>query len=310
MPGLFTVFHKEVADHFRSRRIIILLVVIWLTGLSAIYVAGQSIREAVADSEFVFLRLFTVQGGAMPPFVGFVAFFGPLIGLALGFDAINREQSGGTLGLVLSQPVFRDAVINGKFLAGLSVIAFMLVSIVLIVCGLGLFMLGVPPSLDEAVRIVAYTAISIVYIGFWMALAMLFSIFFRRITTSALAGIAVWLFFIVFISMIAGLIADQLAPIEEESLASWLRHEQLRQAITRASPAVLYDEAVVTMMQPRIKTLGPLMIREMLSTLPGPLPITQSLLLVWPHLVTIIGLTMVCFAVSYVRFLRQEIRAP
>jgi ABC-2 type transport system permease protein len=309
MPGLLTVFRKEVADHFRSKRIIILLIVIWLTGLSAIYIAGQSIREAAAGSEFVFLKLFMVSEGTLPPFIGFVAFFGPLIGLALGFDAINREQSGGTLSLVLSQPIFRDLLINGKFLAGLSVIAFMLVSIVLIVCGLGLFILAVPPSLEEALRIIAYTAVTIIYIGFWMALAILFSIFFKRITTSALAGIALWLFFIVFISMIAGLVADQLAPIEEESLTAIIQHEQLKQAITRASPAVLYEEAMITLLQPQIKSLGIVAPSEMLSVAPGPLPFTQSLLIIWPHLVTIFALTLICFIISYVKFLRQEIRA-
>ena len=198
MTGLFTLVRKELADHFGSKRFIILLALVWLSGLSAIYVAAQSIRQEVAGSEFVFLKLFVTSSGGLPPFVAFIAFFGPLIGLALGFDAINREQSGGTLGMVLSQPIFRDSVINGKFLAGISTIGFMLVSIILIVSGLGLWMLAVPPSLEEALRIIAYTGTTIIYIGFWMALVMLFSIFFKRITTSALAGIAVWLFFIFF----------------------------------------------------------------------------------------------------------------
>lgn len=310
MSSLFTLFRKELADHFRSKRIIILLALVWLSGFSTIYIAGQSIHQQVPSSDFVFLLLFTASSGALPPFISFIAFFGPLIGLALSFDAINREQSSGTLGLVLSQPIFRDTVINGKFLAGLTVIAFMLVSIVLIVSGLGLWLLAIPPSLEEVLRIITYVAITIIYIGFWMALAMLLSIFFKRITTSVLAGISVWLFFFVFMSMIAGLVADRLAPVDRESIESFLRHDELAQAIERVSPALLYDEAVVTILRPTVRTLNPVEVSAVESLTSGNLPLGQSLLVIWPHLVTITSLTLVCFAISYVKFLRQEIRAP
>ena len=75
--------------------------------------------------------------GALFSMVQFVAFFGPLIGLILGFDAINRERAQGTLVKLLSQPIYRDAVINGKFLAGATTITIMLVSIVLVISGSG-----------------------------------------------------------------------------------------------------------------------------------------------------------------------------
>lgn len=310
MFGLLTLWRKELADQMGSKRFMILLALVWLSGLSTVYVAGQAIRQEVASSQFVFLRLFTVSSGVLPPFISFVAFFGPLVGLALGFDAINREQSGGTLGLVLSQPIFRDAVINGKFLAGVTTIGFMLLSIVLIIAGLGLWMLAVPPSLEEVLRVIAYTGITMVYIGFWMALATLFSILFKRITTSALAGIAIWLFFAIFMPMISGLASDRIAPVDEESTASVLRHERIERTIERLSPATLYSEAVITLLQPNVRTLGPVTIREVTGMVPGPLPVTQSLMLVWPHLVAIVGLTLVCFAISYVRFMTQEIRGP
>jgi ABC-2 type transport system permease protein len=50
-----------------------------------------------------------------------------------------------------------------------------------------------------------------------------------------------------------------------------------------------------------------------ISTLTGrmltPLSFGQSLLLVWPQVVGIIALAAVCFAASYIRFMREEIRA-
>src|SRR3990170_6854851 len=97
MSGLLTVFKKEIADHFSSKRFIVLLALVYLAGLSAVYVALQNIRTDIAStgSEFIFLRLFTSSGEVMPSFIAFIGLFIPIIGIAFGFDAINSEKSGG-----------------------------------------------------------------------------------------------------------------------------------------------------------------------------------------------------------------------
>ena len=41
--------------------------------------------------------------------------FFSLVGLIIGFDTINRKRNEGTLSKFLSQPIYRDTVINGKF---------------------------------------------------------------------------------------------------------------------------------------------------------------------------------------------------
>ena len=39
------------------------------------------------------------------------------------------------------------------------------------------------------------------------------------------------------------------------------------------------------------------------------LSVMQSLVLIWPQVVTLSALTIGCFALAYVRFMRQEVRA-
>ena len=105
-----------------------------MVGTITVYMAGIDIRqqlEGVAKPQFVFLMLFTTSGSLFS-LVQFVALFGPLIGLILGFDSINRERNEGTLSKLLSQPIYRDAVINGKFLAGVAIITVMMLSIILV----------------------------------------------------------------------------------------------------------------------------------------------------------------------------------
>jgi len=41
----------------------------------------------------------------------------------------------------------------------------------------------------------------------------------------------------------------------------------------------------------------------------NPLSIGQSLIQVWPQLVVITALAIICFALSYIIFMRQEIRS-
>ena len=127
--GLGALYRKEMADHIRSKRFLIVLFLILLTSCASIYGALSSLSDAVAsDSNYIFLKLFTLSGNSIPSFTSFIALLGPFVGLTLGFDAINSERSEGTLNRLVAQPIYRDAVINGKFLAGAAIIFLMVFS--------------------------------------------------------------------------------------------------------------------------------------------------------------------------------------
>jgi ABC-2 type transport system permease protein len=317
MHGIKAIFKKELADHFSSYRFMILFALIAMVSLITAYMVGLNIRQelaGVAKPRFVFLMLFTSRG-ALFSLVQFVAFFGPLIGLILGFDTINRERNEGTLSKLLSQPIYRDAVINGKFLAGVTTITIMMVSIMLVITSLGLKMVGVVPGVEEIWRILIYLVISIVYISFWLGVAILFSILFRSIATSALAAVAVWIFFSFFVSLGATVAANALAPEAGESdPEAVVRHAQIQKAFTLVSPMQLYTEATGTIIDPLRKTtrsivlVGP-MEKFSLSRFSGPLPLGQSILVVLPYIISLIAITAICFAVSYTVFMRQEVRS-
>lgn len=310
--GLKALYRKELADHFTSKRFIIVLLLIAVTGLASIYSAGMGIQEAVSQegNEFVFLRLFTSSGSSLPSFISFISFLGPLVGLALGFDSINGERSRGTLSRLVSQPIYRDAVINGKFLAGVTVIVVMVFSLGLIIGGMGIIMTGIPPTLEELVRIFLFLIFTVVYMSLWLSVSLLFSLVFRHAATSALSVIALWLFFAIFMGLLAGLIANSLFPVNSDSpLSVVLNNNRWQQNISRISPTTLYNEAVVTMLNPGVRALGPVLMDQVQGAIPGSLPMGQSVLLVWPHLTGLLALTMICFAISYICFMRQEIRA-
>ncbi|MCD6540561.1 ABC transporter permease [Candidatus Bipolaricaulota bacterium] len=304
------VFWKELADHLGSRRFVIFFFLILIVGGASAYLAAQALSGRETASEFIYLNLFTVSGGGLPSFLGFLAFFGPLIGVVLGFDAVNSEFNRGTASRVLSQPIYRDWWINGKFLAGFTALAIAVASIILIIVGLGLYIFGFPPNGVEISRIAMFFVISVIYLGFWLSLGILFSIVFRQTATSALASIALWLFFTLFLYMLAGLIADQVAPIKPGVSADvFAKHESIRDLVLRFSPVALYEEATTAILIPSYRGLGIAALLQEAAVPTSPLPLGQSLLIVWPQLVSLVALTSVCFAISYVIFMRREIRS-
>lgn len=317
MHSLKTIIKKELSDHFSSYRFVILFALIAMVSLITAYMVGLSLKqelEGVTKPRFVFLMLFTSRG-ALFSLVQFVAFFGPLVGLILGFDAINRERNEGTLSKLLSQPIYRDSVINGKFLAGLITITIMMVSIVLVISGLGLRMVGVVPGIEEVWRILIYLVISIIYIAFWLGMAILFSILFRSIATSALAALAFWIFFSFFVSLGASVVANSLVPEAGQSNPqAMIRHSRILKAVSLVSPMELYTDSTGTIIDPTKKTTQSIVLmgrmeRISLARFSGPLPVSQSMLVVLPYIISLVAITAICFGISYTVFMRQEIRS-
>jgi len=311
--GWRVVARKELADHLLSLRFAVLLVLLGLAAVGAVYAAAGGIRDAAAQTSGIpalFLLLFTAAPERIPPFYVLIGFLAPLLGIAFGFDAINGERSQGTLPRLLAQPLHRDDVINGKFVAGLTVIALILGVFTLVVAGVGMLRLGIVPTPAEVARILVYLVVSIVYVGFWLALANLCSVALRRAATSALVAIAAWLVLTLFATLLVGLVADALAPVPADATPGELvRSVTLQQNLARLSPNALYQEATAVLLNPRARAVGFLLPVQVDQAVPSRLDLGQSLLLVWPQIVALVAVTVVLFAASYVLFLRQEIRA-
>lgn len=313
-PGVFrAMVLKEVGDHVRSWRVIILVGIIALTCIGSLYTAlsgmGDVAKPGNNEDAFFFLKLFTLSDGSLPSYFVFIGFLGPLLGISLGFDAVNSEQSRGTLSRLLAQPIPRDFVINAKFIASLLVISVLFFVLSFLVIGAGLVALGIPPTPQEFLRIMFFTLLSIVYVALWLNLSVYFSVRFKQPATSALAGIAVWLFFTVFYPLIVNIITKAMAPSQFAPPRAVYLYEKFKFAIMQVMPNELFSQATSTLLTPSVRNLGPLTMEQVQGAIPGPLPLGQSLLLVWPQLTGLIALTILCFILTYIVFMRREIRS-
>jgi ABC-2 type transport system permease protein len=306
LHGLGVVILKELSDHLTSVRMRVLEWLVVLFALAALYGAIQQIRDTTAEDPFLFLKLFTTAREPLPfTFVSFLTILVPLIAIGMGFDAVNGEHNRRTLSRILSQPIYRDALLFGKFLAGLFTLSVSLIALWLLVIGLGLFLLGLPPSGEELARVFIFLLVTIAYAGVWLALAMLFSIIFRSPATAALVSLGLWLFLTLIWPALAPAIVIAFAPSSNEETLILAA-----QYLARLSPSNLFGEVVLAILNPTTRSLGPIYLSQLQGAVLGaPMPLGESLIIAWPQIVGLIAGTILLFVTGYVIFQRQEVRA-
>jgi ABC-2 type transport system permease protein len=126
-------------------------------------------------------------------------------------------------------------------------------------------------------------------------------------------ALGIWLFLTILWPMLASALAQIIAPqdiryaalgLETPDTAAWT------QALGRISPNELFGEAMLAVLSPSTRSLGPVFIDQLRGAVMGaPLPLGQSLLVAWPQMVGLIAGTIMLFVAGYVAFQRQEVRA-
>jgi ABC-2 type transport system permease protein len=312
--GLGSVYAKELAEHLSSVRMLVLELLIFVIGCVAVYFAIDSIRQTTAEDPFVLLKLFTSARSSILSLVFILGFLIPLMAIALGFDAINGEHNRRTLSRILSQPIYRDALLAGKFLAALTTLGISLLCLWLLVIGFGVLELGVPPSGEEIARAFVFLLITLAYAGTWLALAILLSIVTRSAATAVLVALGIWLFLTLLWPMLVPGIAGAIAPSDPRYALFGLQDPttvQWAEALRRLSPNDLFNGAAIALLAPDTRQVSQIIDLSQWqgAVLGSPLPLTESLAIAWPQAVALIAGVIVLFVAGYIVFQRQEVRA-
>ena len=102
----------------------------------------------------------------------------------------------------------------------------------------------------------------------------------------------------------AGLGPQQITQVQDLVAAN-----QTELLLSRISPITLYADIATIMLQPTERFLGFVLPVQLDRAIKAPLPLGQSVLVIWPQLTGLIAATILIFAICYVLFQRQEIRA-
>ncbi|HEY3274591.1 MAG TPA: ABC transporter permease subunit [Methanocella sp.] len=231
MKDVLVVAEKELRDFLTGKRFLILMGIMLILVLIGI-LAGlqnynqqldqykaqqeqnaqmfqqqqQQIDEMIARGESQEMidsmqaSLDMMRNQPMPSFLTFFYqfnmafnFVGAILAIVMGFDLISGERESGSLRLLLTRPTYRDSVINGKALAGVTVITIILGASFLVTMAV-LLMSQIVPSGDDLYRIITYFVVTLLFMGSIFAIALLASTFSRTSKTAVLFMLGVFVF--------------------------------------------------------------------------------------------------------------------
>ena len=98
-------------------------------------------------------------------------------------------------------------------------------------------------------------------------------------------------------------------------VTTYLNNKGTQELIQRFLPSTLYQEASIVLLNPQVMsrdlstptTIGG--ISQAQQQIPSIPSLDQSFILIWPQVVALVAVTVAFFAIAYVRFMRQEVRA-
>jgi ABC-2 type transport system permease protein len=326
---------KEFSENLRSTRFIILFGLFLFMLLLSAYQGTQSYKDELENYNEMMgsgdvdmpkpsiLTAFQQLLGTRMGTSG-ITIIGAIIGIIIGFNAISGEREGGTLKFLLTQPLFRDTLINGKLL-GFIILIFTVVAIssimtIAVVGGIT----GVFPGGDDAVRILVFNFMVFLYIMAFAVIGLFFSILLKTSVDALLAAIAVFIIVTLLISPIAQAVASFIAPVPSQSQVFVMRGgrgwrgmgEEMREVMTKnrdvsqkimyLSPSENFREVNEVILDPYFEEMGGgtgqfgfgTQIQRSLS---------EGLGMVWDNVVAILVGLVVFFIASYVMFLRQDV---
>jgi ABC-type transport system involved in multi-copper enzyme maturation permease subunit len=189
-----------------------------------------------------------------------VGFIFSLLGIVLGFDAINGEKERGTLRLMLANRLRRFDVISAKWMGGMLVLAASLLAAWLA----AILVVGVESgahwSADEAFSMAALGAFSLLYSGAFFTLALAFSTLARRSSVSVLSSLLMWMLLVFVLPNVSPYLAAQVVRVP--SLAALQRDIQYitseeRDNLARAGTEKVFEQLGCNWLSSRLAECSP-----------------------------------------------------
>lgn len=314
MADIFVVASKEFSDIVRSKRFILLVAVFALILTAAMGTVYVRVVVTMPTSPGVTPMPRRFLGMVAYMLISTMSLFGPVMGVALGCDTISGEREKGTLKIVLVQPVFRDTVINGKFLAATFAVSIAVFITSLANVGASTMILGVTPTGEEALRLALFMGFSILFAMTYYGIAAFLSTVSKKTSQSVILGVTVWAVFTFVIPIIASLVAFTIAPPivrppspgepMEMDIESIRRYTAVVEAISSITPNHHFSKVGQYLLNPYATTGEPFPSQPVQETV----SVTSSLMYAGPNILVLTIVTTLAFIASYMVFTRQEVR--
>jgi len=329
--GLFNVARKELIDHLTSRRFIIILALFLIISASGMHEGINRYNQQLESYKELISQIKEVEGiepGYMPerPSIMLVFLFmsrqimmlGAILAIAMGFDLVSEEKETRSLKSLLSCPVFRDEIINGKALGGTLALVFAMGAALLISLAV-LLIFSIVPSMNELAAILVFGLVSILFLLAYFAIALMISTISGKSGSALIYTLVIFFILGSILPIVGGTVADMVCgdqpkspPVvvtnmsEEEMqqynevLMAWSeKRKPIIEAFTVISPNMNYERILNKICSSSSVT----------TTYGDEAPGLQDVLgRVWKNILALISFSVVFFALAYVKFMRMDIR--
>ena len=293
LSNIFVIAQKEFADNLWSPRVISIVSIFTIIIFSFSYRAVINGRNIF---EFGFLDVAQI-----------IAVFLPLLGIALGFDAIVKERKSQSLNILLTHPVYRDNIITGKILGAMITLALVVCVAVATSVGTMLIISGVQVSSIELSRVLIFTVLTYLYLSIFLGYGMFISIIAKNAVSSLIFCISTWL----IICVIYGAIIMIIAIVSTgQSLLDLGNNEEvidLNAYLQKLSPIHHYSNPTIGhpgLTAGGFSKGGTHIVNGIFDTR---YTLSQWLDEYWPNVVTLAVMPVILLIISFIVFLRQDI---
>ncbi|MEM3426235.1 MAG: ABC transporter permease subunit [Thermoproteota archaeon] len=201
MKRILIIARKEFSDAVISKRLwllIALFLLFYVTMTFYLSVAYSIMSEETRPTRIT--QIFSSAGSS-------VSLIAPFLGIAFGYDAVSRERESGTLRILLSRPVYREDVVNGKIIASLAIMGITLFASTFLTVPATIFLHGITIDLDDIARLFLFSTFSLMFAFAYYALSLFLSTLLNKSSLSLMASIALWAFFTIIMPIISTMIA-------------------------------------------------------------------------------------------------------
>jgi len=283
--NVFIIAQKEFADNVWSPRFAILMSIFLIISFSYTYTTkfGSSFIDAVQT----------------------IAIFTPVIGIALGFDAVVKERRRNSLNVLLTHPVFRDTIITGKILGAMMTLALVVFLVIAVITGTSLITSGKLADFSELIRLFIFGILTFLYLLVFLSIGIFTSVITKSEINSLTYGIVAWLNLCVVFGATVMIIATVVTGYSLFDMDENQQFRELTYDLQKLSPIHHYAEATIGLSD---LSMGSLINQE---TIKGVLDTRYTLGEwageFWENVVVLAVISVILIILSYLIFLRQDI---
>ncbi|MCK8518452.1 ABC transporter permease [Methanoculleus sp. 7T] len=318
---VFTVAQKEFTDQITGWRFLVILALFLAIALVGTY-SGVVSYERELDRYSEQLAAMDNQNDgpagmmpAKPPVEGVYSSmfltlisYGGLLAIAVGSGLVSGEKESRSLKSLLSHPVYRDEIINGKALGGVALLVLVVGGVLLISTAL-LLVFSIVPSPDDLWMILTYAGVTLLFLVTFFSIALAFSTLCRESGSALLLAVVVFILLSSVIPYTTTHIGTALM-MEEPDRAAYggdTSSEGYQAEITAYYGQWDLIKSATNLLSPRMAIDNLIQSTHNSYSSPGA-TLEDTLGKIWSSVAALTIYPVVFFAIAYTRFLRMDIR--